>query len=504
MKILPVEKIRQADAYTIQNEPVNSIDLMERAAKACVDYVIKKWEKSQTIKLFCGLGNNGGDGLAIARLLQQNGFNPEVFITSFSDKFSSDFATNLERIKDTTNVAVTWLKQDTPLPGLDENVLAIDCIFGSGLSKSVEGHAADIIKYINQSNAKVLSIDIPSGLFCDQSSLGKDNSVIEADYTLSFQFPKLAFMFPENGRFVGNWEVIPIGLHPDFILSAETQNFFLQKDYCQHIYKLRDKFAHKGSFGHALLISGSYGKMGAAVLSSSACLRAGAGLLTTHIPRKGYEIIQTAIPEAMISIDTSDFFFSEVPDLSPYNAIGIGPGIGMDNQTQNSLKLLIQNSGIPLLFDADAINILGENKTWIPFVPANSIFTPHPKEFERLAGKSNNDFERNHLQREFSIKYGVYVVLKGAHTAITCPDGNCYFNSTGNPGMATAGSGDVLTGIILGLLAQKYTPQQACLLGVFLHGLAGDRAAQKFGQEAMIASDSIRALGKAWKTFLGE
>jgi len=261
----------------------------------------------------------------------------------------------------------------------------------------------------------------------------------------------------------------------------------------------RNKFSHKGNYGHALLIAGSYGKMGAAVLASEACLRSGAGLLTSHIPKKAYEIIQTCVPEAMASIDKSTEFFTKSPNISFYNAIGIGPGIGNNELTQTALKLLIQNSNIPLLFDADAINIISENKTWLHFIPPNCIFTPHPKEFERLVGKSKNNFDRNEMQKQFSVKFNCYLVLKGAYTAITCPDGSCFFNSSGNPGMATAGSGDVLTGIILGLLAQNYHPKIASIFGVFLHGMAGDYAAKKIGQEAMIAGDIVKYLGKAFR-----
>ena len=265
------------------------------------------------------------------------------------------------------------------------------------------------------------------------------------------------------------------------------------------IIKKRRKFSHKGTFGHALLIAGSYGKMGAALLAAEACLRSGVGLLHVHIPKVGYQIMQTALPEAMISLDRYDNYFSEVPDLGLYNAVGIGPGLGTEHQSQMALKLLIQEFTAPMVFDADALNILSENPTWLAFLPAGSILTPHPQEFERLVGKWDNDFEKLEKQRDFAKRHNLYVVLKGAHTSISTPDGNCYFNSTGNPGMATAGSGDVLTGIITGLLAQGYTPGQAAVLGVYLHGLAGDIAAKKFGQEAMIAGDMVKLLGKAWR-----
>ena len=499
MKILPVDKIREADAFTIKNEPIESIDLMERAARVCHKWIKKRTNSSQPVKIFCGPGNNGGDGIAIARMLLKNYFEVHVYVLHFTDKFSADFTLNLERLSLFQEVSVVYLKNGDKIPEIHQNDLVIDAIFGSGLSKPIQGFVAEIIKQINESKAITIAIDAPSGLFCDENSTDRGGAIIEADYTLTFEFPKLAFLLPENDKFVGHWEILPIGLMREFTDGVAVQNFFIEKEDCQHILKARNKFAHKGTFGHTLIIAGSYGKMGAAVLSSKACLRVGAGLVTCHIPKLGYQILQTAIPECMLSIDDSDYIFGKVPSLEPYNAIGVGPGIGVEKQTQNALKLLIQNTTAPLVLDADAINILGENKTWISFLPPESILTPHPKEFERLVGKTTDNFARMALQRAFSIKNNVYVVLKGAHTCISTPKGKCFFNSTGNPGMATGGSGDVLTGIITGLLAQNYTSFDACILGVYLHGLAGDIAAEKISPESLIAGDIIKNIGNAFK-----
>lgn len=499
MKILPVGKIREADAYTIANEPIASIDLMERAASACVHWLLKRVDGKQQIMIFCGVGNNGGDGLAIARLMTQHNFDVSVYVIRYSDKCSEDFQANLELLKEVIPVQCIDLNEGDGLPLIQSDAVVIDAIFGSGLSKPVKDFPAKVICHVNGSKALVVAIDMPSGLFCDESTDTKAGAVIKADYTLTFQFPKLAFMFPENDSLAGEWILLDIGLHKEFIEKVETGNYLLTSKIAGSLLKPRTKFAHKGNFGHALLIAGSYGKMGASVLASKACLRSGVGLLHAHTPARGYDIIQTAVPEAMVSVDHDELCFSALPDLSPFSAIGIGPGIGFDAKTRSGLKLLIQDSSVPLLLDADALTILGENKTWIPFIPKNSVFTPHPGEFERLTGKATDNFHRNRLQREFCIKYGVYMVLKGAHTCICGPDGVCYFNTTGNPGMATGGSGDVLTGLILGLLAQKYHPKDACLLGVYLHGLAGDLAAKKNGMEAMVAGDIIRQIGKAFK-----
>jgi len=500
LKILSVEQVRQADAYTIANEPIASIDLMERAATQCFKWIHKKKPAGKTIRIFCGTGNNGGDGLVIGRLLAQKDYKVETYIVRFSDKCSDDFSVNLHRLQELRNVQVGEIHQDDTLPEISPGDLVIDAIFGSGLTKPVQGFAAKVIDHINASGAVVVAIDIPSGMFADQLPDPKAGSIIQADYTLTFQMPKLSFLFAESESFVGEWEVLPIGLHEDFIASEVSGYFVTEPDDVAPLLKARRRFSHKGTFGHALLIAGSYGKMGAAVLAAKGALRAGVGLLTVHVPDKGCKIIQTAFPEAMVSLDEDPEVFSGIKESGTYNAIGIGPGIGVDSKTQGGLKLLIQNSSLPLILDADALNILGENKTWLSFLPAGSILTPHPKEFERLAGKSSDSLERLEMQQAFSKKYNVFVILKGAFTSITNPEGNCYFNPTGNPGMATAGSGDVLTGILLGLLAQGYSPLSTCLLGVYLHGLAGDLAAKKLGFESLIAGDIIAHLGKAFQT----
>jgi NAD(P)H-hydrate epimerase len=499
MKIPAVGQIKEADAYTIKHETIASIDLMERAAGKCYQWIVLNYGRSVTYKIFCGTGNNGGDGLAIARMMAEKNIKAETYVVRFSEKCSVDFNVNYQRLAKLRKVKMSDINPDSDFPAIEDNDIIIDAIFGSGLSKPVtEGIAADVIKQINKSKARVLAIDIPSGLFVDDNSTNT-GEIVHAKQTLTFQFPKLSFLFAGNEPYVGKWQVLPIGLHRDFIREVKVNNFFVEAEDCHDILRPRSNFAHKGTYGHALLVCGSYGKMGAAVLSARSCIRSGAGLVTAYIPDCGYNIMQTAAPEIMCSMDSDNRVLTDNIDISTYIAIGVGPGIGTDEKTQKALKLLIQNSGNPMVFDADAINILAENKTWLSFVPKNSIFTPHPKEFERLAGKSVHENERQQLQMEFSKKYGVYVVLKGAYTCISTPAGDCYFNSTGNPGMATAGSGDVLTGIITGLLAQKYTSFEACVLGVYVHGLAGDIAAKQLGYEALTANDIISFLGKAFK-----
>ncbi len=499
MKILPIEKIREADAYTIEHEPIADIDLMERAATELFEWVMANADPGRRILIYCGTGNNGGDGLVLARLLAQHEREVEAVLVRYSDRLSPSCMTNLSRAKKVAGLVLHEAATMKDVPSPLETDIVIDALFGSGLTRPVTGFPAEVVDLVNGSGAVIIAVDAPSGFFCDTTNTGNAGAIVRADYTLTFQFPKYGFLFPENEPYVGHWEVLPIGLHPEFIRQVETKNHFLIQGDCRDLYRPRSKFSHKGSYGHGLLIAGSFGKMGAAVLAAKAGLKAGAGLITAHIPEKGNTILQTAVPAAMVSIDTDPVMFTRHPDPGPFSAIAVGPGIGARKETANALKLLIQNAGQPLILDADALNILGENRTWIPFIPKGSIFTPHPKEFERLVGHSVNHFERNDMQREFSVKHQAYVVLKGAHTCISTPDGSCYFNSTGNPGMATGGSGDVLTGILLGLKAQGYGSLATCLLGVYLHGLAGDIAAEKWGMDALTANNITHHLGMAFK-----
>jgi len=504
MKILSVDKIREADDYTIKNEPIESIDLMERAATACFSWLIAHIHAAKRFLVFCGNGNNGGDGLVLARLLKQEGFSVLVFMPSQHEQLSADCKTNAARWLKLPDAGIIQISSNTKLPEILPSDIVVDALFGSGLKRPAEGFFATLIEHINQHQALVISIDVPSGLFCDQSNRDKFAPVVKADYTLSFSPPKFSFLFPENESFVGDWQLLDIGLMQTFLEKVEVNNYYVDRAFVKNILRKRNKFAHKGDFGHALLICGSSGKIGAAVLAARACLRSGPGLVSIRVPGFGASILQAGVPEAMLCIDPDLNIFTEVPDLQQYSSIAIGPGLGQHQATAKALKLLIQTVQTPLIIDADAINILAENKTWISFLPKACIFTPHVKEFERLAGKSRNDFERNKIQRDFSFRYKAYVVLKGAYTAITTPEGNCFFNSTGNPGMATGGSGDVLTGIIAGILAQGYSSLEACLLGVYLHGLAGDLAVSVSGYEALIANDITENLGKAFQSLYGK
>lgn len=499
MKILTAEQIRKADAYTIEHEPISSVDLMERAARCCTKWISENLNSFHTVKIFTGPGNNGGDGLAVARMLWEEGLDVHVFMLAPSDKLSPDSLVNYERLTNSyTTVCISQI-EDNRLPDISKNDIIIDALFGSGLSRPLNGLAATVVNHINQFGATVLSIDIPSGLFSETNTPNRVGPIICADYTLTFQMPKLSFLFAENEAYTGQWNTLDIGLLVEGINGQSSPYLVIEKKDIATILHRRTKFSHKGTFGHALLMAGSYGKMGAAILSAKACLRSGVGLLTTHVVSKGYAIMQTVVPEAMVSIDPNANIISVLPDNDKYSAIGIGPGIGTDPETAKALQALLQKTKVPLVLDADALNLLACQRGWMDNLPPYSILTPHPGEFDRLAGKSVNGYERHLRQIEFAKKYQVIVVLKGAYTSIATPDDVCWFNSSGNPGMATAGSGDVLTGIILSLLAQGYLPVQAALIGVYLHGLAGDVAANHYGEEALIASDIINHLGEAFK-----
>ncbi|HDR52051.1 MAG TPA: NAD(P)H-hydrate dehydratase, partial [Mariniphaga anaerophila] len=425
-------------------------------------------------------------------------FQCEVYLLDFGKELKGSPAINRKRLEEQKMVKLAKIRDIEDFPQTEPKDILIDGLFGSGLSRPLEGFSAKIVQKINNLPNTTVAIDIPSGLMGEDNKGNNTENIVRADFTLTFQFPKISFLFAENEPFTGKWEVLPIGLHPEGIAQTPSVFHFTEKDDVREMLPARSKFAHKGTFGHALLIAGSYGKMGASVLASKACLRSGVGLLTAHVPHFGYSIIQTAVPEAMVSIDDHDSIFTGVPDLSPYTAIGAGPGLGMKSNTRKALKELIEMAKVPLVLDADALNILSENKEWLNELPENSILTPHPGEFKRLAGETANSWKRIEKQRQMAMELKTIIVLKGAFTTIALPDGKIYFNSTGNPGMATAGSGDSLTGIILGLLAQRIPPEHAAVAGVYLHGLAGDLAACQASENALIAGDITEFLGKAF------
>ena len=499
IKIFTTDKIKKLDQHTIQNEPISSIDLVERAATVFMHEFCRRYSKQTRIVIFAGQGNNGADALAVARLLIDESYRVETYLFNPSGHLSADCELNKQRLLEIERIEFTEVVADFAPPILTERDIVIDGLFGSGLNRPLTGGFAAVINYINQSEVTIVSIDIPSGLFGEDNRSNNPNTIIKADVTLTFAFPKLAFFFPENEHYVGKWKTLDIGLHPDIIEETSTPYVLVTEEDVSDVLQTRDRFAHKGDFGHALLIAGSRGKVGAALLASRSCLRSGAGLLTVHVPQCGEQILQTAFPEAMVSLDSHEEHLTSIPDITNYTAIGIGPGLGQHLDSASALESLLQTSDKPIVLDADAINILASNKDLLTLIPQRSILTPHPKEFDRLAGESGSTYERLIKAQSFAIKHKLCIVLKGAYTATCTSEGNIYFNTSGNPGMATAGSGDVLTGIILGLLAQGNEPETASVIGVFIHGIAGDLAATNYSEESMIAGDITEMLGKAFK-----
>jgi len=496
MKFFATPQIRELDQYTIEHEPIASIDLMERAADAVCWKYLQQFKYQSPVCVIAGPGNNGGDALAVARTLLNTGISLQVLLIH-TGKLSADCETNRQRLLDKFPDKLTELNNEFIAPGISDDTIIIDGLFGSGLSRPLAGIFSEAVLWINQTGCEVLSIDIPSGL---NGELTADLSkpIVTANYTYSLQFPKLAFFLSENAGYVGQWGVPDIGIMPEAIQNAESNFFYLEEDDVKPILHLRPKFSNKGTFGHALLIAGSKGMAGASVLGAKAALRSGAGLVTVHGPEANRIIVQTAVPEAIFQEDLASDYITGLPALNTYNAIAIGPGIGMRTETADMLREFLKVIDKPCILDADALNIIGQQKDLLQLIPNGSILTPHPKEFERIFGKCNNSYERITKACIAAQKYNIIIILKGAHTLIATSNSRLFFNSTGNSGMATAGSGDVLTGILVGLMAQGYSPEETAKLGVFLHGRAGDLTLNQESKESLIAGDIIDSLGKAF------
>ena len=497
MKIFSNQQFYKADAITIENQKMQSVDLMEHAATLCFNWLHEKLNGAQVaIHVFCGIGNNGGDGLVMARLLLIHGYHVNVYIANFTDKRSPDFLINYNLIKEVSNEWPTLMTSEEDLPKLNNEDIIIDALFGIGLNRPPEGWVKNLILHINKSEAFVLAIDIPSGLYSNKKIEDKEAIVI-ADHTLTFQAPKLAFFLPETAEFCLSFDVLDIGLDQDFLNSESPIARLFDKYEAQELYKPRNKFDHKGNYGHCLVVGGSYGKIGATILASKAALKIGAGMLTAFVPKCGYSILQSSLLEAMVITDNSNNFIESIDINFTPSAIGIGMGMGTDKKTVLAFKNFLLNTKSPLVLDADALNCISENKELLKSIPKDSILTPHPGELKRLIGDWEDDFQKIEMAKNFSEKHQIVILIKGANTIIV-DKREIYINVTGNPGMATAGSGDVLAGILTGLLSQGYLPLEAALFGVYIHGSAGDIASEHLGFEAILASDIIDTIGAAY------
>ena len=508
MKLLTAAQTHDLDQATIAEQGITSWQLMDRAAQQLLRWLYGEYlyEKPADILLLCGPGNNGGDGLALARLLHEAGF-PARVATLPAAHYSADYQQQRQRLP--AAVPVAEVAADA-LPPILPGTLVVDALFGTGLRRPLTGLAAAVVQHLNESPARVLAVDLPSGLLADAPQPDPAAPVVRARHTISFGLPKLAFLLPQNAGYVGEWEVVDIGLSADFIEKAASPWHLTRMPgvggFDQELsapvpdvtLPLRGKFAYKNTFGHALLLAGSRGKVGAAVLSAGACLRGGVGLLTVRVPGCGYDIIQTTRPEAMCLPDPAADFISELPELTDYQAVGIGPGLGQEKASRAVLEKLLRTAQVPLVLDADALNLLGAHRELLALLPPATVLTPHIGEFARLTEKTKDDYHRLALLREFAQKYRCVVILKGAYTAVAAPDGQVYFNTTGNPGMGTGGSGDVLTGLVLALRAHaQLDALTAARLAVLAHGHAGDLAVAHTGQAGMIAGDLVSYLGPA-------
>ncbi|WP_291865693.1 NAD(P)H-hydrate dehydratase [Maribacter sp.] len=495
MKLFTAQQIYAADKFTINKQEIASEALMERAATQIFNWMHLRMQGAPVkIHLFCGIGNNGGDGMALARHLQEHGYNIEVYVINYSEKRSKDFLINLDRLKD-RKIWPNFMDSDCEFPEIGKDDIIVDAIFGIGLNREPDGWVVNLIEHLHKSEAFVLSVDIPSGLYTDKTP-SNEKAVVKANYVLSFQAPKLVFFLPDTGVYVGQWEVLDIGLDPEYLVETEVEYEIIGKNEVLPLYKPREKFSHKGTYGHSLIIGGSYGKIGAPILATNAALKIGSGLATAYLPKCGYIPMQTALPEAMVLTNSEQIIEDISFDIEP-SVIGIGVGLGTEKETVVAFTKFIEANKFPLVIDADALNILSDNKELLKKLPKNSILTPHPKELERLIGEWKGDFDKLKKAKAFSEKYACVLVIKGANTIVLFK-GKGYVNTTGNPGMATAGSGDVLTGIITGLLAQGYDALGASIFGVYLHGRAGDIVVEQVGYQSLMASDIVAALGDAY------
>ena len=500
MKILTSNQIHDLDHYTMEHEPIRSIDLMERAAKTLTRAITSMWDNQKPVVVFAGPGNNGGDALAVARMLGDQNYKVAVYLFNTTNKLSEDCAINKKRLSESRKIKeFVEVTDEFDPPKLEANTLVIDGLFGSGLNKPLAGGFASLVKYINQSPSTIASIDIPSGLMTEDNTYNVRANIIRADMTLTLQLPKLSFLFPENQIFIGKLKVLDIRLSKQGMEKIDANYTLLEENDVRPRLLKRDPFAHKGKMGNALIIAGSYCMAGAAVLTARACMRAGVGKVTVNSPRCNIPVLQMSVPEAIVQTGTEETIFSEAVDSEDYDALGVGPGLGVSEQTAIALIAQLRAAQCPVVVDADAINILANHPAWIQQLPKGIIMTPHVKELDRLVGHSADSYERLSKARQLAERLQGYVIVKGHYTAVCMPDGHIAFNSTGNAGMATAGSGDVLTGIITGLLARGYKAPDACVLGVYLHGLAGDLAANDLGEESLLASDIVRYMAKAFK-----
>lgn len=505
MKIFASNVIREIDIATCEAQKIDSIELMERAAEQVCKEVKKLFSPSQRIVVVAGPGNNGGDALAVARLLFEQEYKKlEVFLFNVVGKLSHDCDEERKRLLSAGGINFTEVKRDFMPPYLSENDVVIDGLFGTGLRQPLQGGFVSVAKLINESKAFVISIDMPSGLFGEWNEHVNFNNMVHANVTFTFQVPRLAFFFPENAEVVGEWKLLDIMLDDAKMRELPSEFTLVEAGSVSPLLRQRRKFTAKRDYGSVLLMAGSIGMMGAAVMSARAALKSGAGLVTVHSAKVGMPIVQTAVPEAMFEPDRNDNFITDMTVHHDHQVVAVGPGIGSNPRTIDALEMFLKNCKSPLVLDADALNCIAKRPSLLEILPPQTILTPHIGEFDRIFGVHPNSEERLKKAIDMAKYYNVIIVLKGHFTVTVRPTGKVYFNSTGNPGMATAGSGDVLTGVIASFVAQGYRPEHAATLGVYVHGLAGDMAVAQLGEYGIVASDIAAYCGRAIRAIINK
>jgi len=473
LPLLTSAQIHQADKYTIEHEPISSVNLMERAAKAFVGWFVNRFaDRDRAISVYCGTGNNGGDGLAIARILHDHQYkNINVKITRFSDRSTDDFNANLERLP--VSIPSTEIRTDDALPAEDSHII-IDAMLGSGLNKPLAGDYERVVKYLNGLHKTIVAVDVPTGFFTE-GDIDPDATALKTDLAITFQQPKISFLLPEAGPYLKCWEAVNIGIDEKFICSLNSPYQFVQEKDIRRMLKPRHRFSNKGSYGHALIVAGQAKTMGAALLSASACALAGCGLTTACVPESGLVALNSYMAEIMAVIRQGN----DLPEISwdKFTTMGIGPGLGDDDNTLALLTYIFTHYKKPMVIDADALNVISAHKQLWQLIPAGSVLTPHMKEFDRLFGEHANWWQRLQTATGKAKELKLCIILKNDYTITATPEGKAYFNSTSNPAMASGGMGDVLTGVVTALLAQNYTPEEACIIGNYIHGKAGDELA---------------------------
>lgn len=504
MKIFTNDNIKAIERMSHESLKINEAEVARRMGEGSAGEIALRWRSSKHTVIFAGPGTNGAYALATARALMQQGFNPVIYLFNINGKklTTTCRAMRDELMDDFPEATLREVVREFNVPELNGTTLVIDGLFGSGLRAPLEGGFQSLVRYINESQATVVSLDVPSGMFPDWNPHAIARNIVHASLTLSVQFPHLAFFFSENAELVGEWRTIDVGMSREAVAATPTPYHLVEMPEVSHLLKPRKEFSSKADYGNAIIFAGSQGMMGASIFAALGALRAGVGKLTMHVPQCGVDVMQTRVPEAMCLADASRAMLTDMTQVRPFNACGVGPGIGTSNATIAALEKLLKSSEHPMVIDADALNCIAESPNLLNFVPKLSVLTPHAGEFDRLFGQHTGDEARVHKALEMSRHYNILIVLKGRYTALIRPDGKVYFNSSGTPALATPGSGDVLTGVITGLMAQGYKPEVSALLGVFVHGRAGELAADVQGLYGVLASDVANAVGMAIKEIM--